>query len=209
MLDFDVDSGEIFASGPVGDYFDGGFDAAAFREAFRAMGGRDVTILVNSDGGDVFQGMSIVNQMRSYKGVVTVVVDALAASIASVIAAAADDTRIYEGSQMMLHNAWTIDIGDADDFRRTAETLDSVDRDIAGVYARKSGSTEDEMLRIMQQDKHWRADELLELGLVDGIIRPNEKQKEVAASQRKSITCAAAFPRRIAASHRIREARIW
>lgn len=206
MLDMDFDAGEMFFSGPVGDYFDDGISASGFREALRSMNRKDVTLFVNSDGGDVFQGMSIVNQIRSYAGKLTIVVDGLAASIASVIAAAAEDTRIYEGSQMMLHNAWTIDIGDADDFRRTAETLDAVDRDIAGVYARKSGKSEDEMLELMAMDKHWRADELLDLGLVDGIIRPKEKIRP-AASQRQSIAAAAHFPRRVAAKHKLREIR--
>ena len=206
MLEYNENTGEIFATGCVGDYFEEGFDAGMVRGAFRAMNGRDIKFNIQSVGGDVYQGISIVNQVRAYKGKVTAIVDAMAASIASVIAVSADETHIYEGSQMMLHNAWTIELGDAADFRRTAETLDSVDRDIAGIYARKSGKTEDEMLAIMEKDKHWRAEELLEMGLVDGIIRPNEK-RVTASLATQSVASAAAFPRAIAAKHRLREMR--
>ena len=203
MLEFDKTTGEVFADGPVGDYFEDGFDARQFRDALRAMGGRSVSLTITSPGGDVFQGMSIVNQIRSYSGEVTVKIDAIAASIASVIASAANRTLIYEGSQMMLHNAWTIDIGDAEDFRRTAEMLDGVDRDIAGVYARKSGKHEDEILDMMAQDKYWRADELLDLGLVDAVIRPDGESKQ-PSNYSRTVASVASFPRAAMAQHRMR-----
>lgn len=207
MLEFDKDSGEVFAYGAVGGYFEDGFDENDFRSAMKTFGGRDVKIHLRSDGGDVFSGLSIVNQIRSYKGLVTVVVDSLAASIASVIAAAADEVHIYDGSMLMIHNPWTVAMGDANEFRATAELLDKIAGEIASVYENKSGRKAEEFLKLMETDTYLKASEAEELGLVDAILYPKEK-RQVSASVPRSVVSAAVFPKTIAAKHRLRESRL-
>jgi ATP-dependent protease ClpP protease subunit len=116
----------------------GGISPSGFIEQLKQMKG-DVAIRVNSPGGDVFGAVAICQAMREYDGAITVHVDGYAASAASVIAVAAPKVIMAPGSFMMIHNAWTVAIGNADDMLSTAELLDKVDGSIAESYASKSG----------------------------------------------------------------------
>ena len=205
MLDLNAESAELYLNGAVGNYFDDGFDEKDFRGALQLLGGRDVKITLRSDGGDVFSGLSIVNQIRSYEGNVTIVVDSLAASIASVIAVAADELYIYDGSMLMIHNPWTVAMGDASEFRGVADLLDKIAGEIANVYASKGNQSADGFLKLMEKDTYLTAAQAQEMGLVDGIIYP--KEKRTPAAERSALVSASVFPRAIAAKHRLREMR--
>ena len=200
MLDYDPKKNELYAYGEVysangGAYFEGGFTEVDFLQMFRQLDGGDVRLNIRSDGGDVVAGMSIVNQIRSYEGKVTAVVDSMAASIASVIAAAADELWIYEGSMMMIHNPWTIAMGDAKEFRELADILDQFARQIAGVYAAKSGNSADHFVELMNRgDQYFDADQLDEMNLIDGIISPGKER--VDAKAHKPVAVCSGFARR-------------
>lgn len=207
MLDLDLTLGEIYAYGAVGGYEDG-FGAVEFRNALKQMNGRPITIHVNSPGGDVGDGISIVNQIRSYQSPVTVVVDSEAASIASVIAASADETRIHDGSRIFIHNPWTVAMGDAREFRGVAELLDVVAVEIAKIYEAKSGTQAETFLELMNKNTTFTAAEALEIGLVDGIIYPKKKKAIAAKTVHEPIASLAAFPERTKADLRLKRSRV-
>lgn len=112
----------------------GGVDAETFVQALGGMSG-DVSVRVNSPGGDVFAGRAMAKAISDYPGTVTCYVDGYAASAASFVTAAADRVVMGEGSFQMIHNAWTIEVGNASDLMQTAALLEKIDGTIADTYA--------------------------------------------------------------------------
>lgn len=115
------------------------------------IGNADIDIHINSGGGDVFAGVAICNMLRSVPGKKTVYVDGLAASIASVIAMAGDEIIIPSNAYMMIHKASTIGIGNSDDMRQLADTLDKIDAGIVATYMMRAadGVTEEQFKNMM------------------------------------------------------------
>lgn len=140
-------------------------------------------VYINSGGGDVFAGQTIYNLLKRYNGVVTVHIDGLAASIASVIAMAGDKIIMPENALMMIHNAWAIAIGNSGEHRRMAEELDRVDVLIRDVYAARSKQEPQAIADYMAAETWFTATEALEAGLVDEI----EANKAIAASLRGDV----------------------
>lgn len=206
MLKSNYETGTIQMYGEIGSYIEEGISDRDLIDILGQMDGQDITISLKSDGGDVFEGLSIYNQLAHYDGKVTIVVDALAASIASVIAMAADDIAIHENSMMMIHNPWTVALGDAKEFRGVADLLDRVAADIAGIYSRRSGRDDKHYLEVMETDTYYSAQEALESGLVDRIIEvgSSKNTQNIAAATQKPVVSAAAFPRRNHCERRIR-----
>lgn len=183
----DEKHGEILIYDFIGyDWWtDGGMTAKRFDEELKALGDIEtLTVRINSPGGDVWDGMSIYNQLISFDAKVNVIVDGMAASAASFIAMAGETVEAYELSQLMIHDAWTIVAGNAQDFAEWAQVLDKVDGQIASAYASKSGREAAEFRELMDTDTYLTAAEAMELGLVDGIITKKETTKDTGRSLR-------------------------
>ena len=150
-----------------------GVDPEQFAKDLNELTG-PVKIRINSPGGSVFGGMSIYNAIQSYEGGTTTIIDGLAASAASYISMAGDTVKINQGAFIMIHEAWSLAVGNASDFRKEADLLDKIDSQIAGFYARKTGKDLPEIQGIMTDETWFTADEALEFGLVDTVI---EKSK--------------------------------
>jgi ATP-dependent protease ClpP protease subunit len=179
MFDADNDSKLLRMYGPIGSYFDDGISDVDIVKALDGMAGQDIEIVMKSDGGDVFEGISIYNQLKRYPGKVKITVDSIAASIASVIAMSADELILEsEHSMLMIHNPWTAAIGDAKEFRSVADLLDKIGGEIASIYAKKSKKDKDHYLAMMKEDKYFTAAEALEEGLIDGIAGQQEPEQE-------------------------------
>lgn len=165
----------------VGDDFEaewwGGISPTAFIKALSAIKG-DATIRINSPGGDVFGAVAICQAMREHDGQITVHVDGYAASAASVIAVAAPKVIMAPGSFMMIHNAWTIAIGNSEDMLSTASLLDKVDGSISESYAAKSGADVEKFRNFMAKETWFTAAEAVEAGLADAVA--DDKPKAVA-----------------------------
>lgn len=106
-------------------------------------GGNDILLHVNSPGGDVFSGFAIYNQLQSYPGKVTVKIEGLAASIASVIVLAADEIIMPENAYMMVHRSWCYTWGNAEDLQQQADILERLDKSILEVYQQHLNNAED------------------------------------------------------------------
>lgn len=130
----------------------------------------EIRLLINSPGGEVFEGIAIMNALRSHPAKITAVVEGIAASSASFIAAAADELVMMQNSQLYIHNAWAIVLGDAADMRDVADELEtSFDRNIASVYAAKTGDSVEHWLAEMDKDRFLTAEEAVAEKLADRI----------------------------------------
>lgn len=157
----------------------GGVDAETFVQTLRGMTG-DVALRINCPGGDVFASRAMCQAIRDYPGQVTAYVDGYAASAASNLTSVADRTVMAEGSMLMIHKAWTIGMGNADDFAATAQLLSKVDGTIAAGYeaaAKKRGvaCTAEEFTVMMAAETWMTPDEAIAFGLADEISANSPK----------------------------------
>ncbi len=129
----------------------------------------EINLLINSPGGEVTEGIAILNLLRNHPARTVAVVEGIAASAASFIAAGCDELIMSRNSTLMVHAPWVMCIGDAADMRSTADTLDSYEGNIASIYADKSGGTVDEWRAIMHAETWFTAEEAVEAGLADSI----------------------------------------
>lgn len=180
-----------------GGWFSEGLTAKDFTAKMAGVTG-PVECHVNSGGGDVFDGIAIANALRAHKGGVIVVVDGLAASIASVIAQAGQVRVMQASSMMMIHDAFGMAMGNAAEMRQMADTLDKVSDNIADVYATRSGKGDAAAWRDTMRAETWyTAAEAVEAGLAD---RVGEEQAQLPAGL--DVAAFTAVPGRIAAALR-------
>jgi Protease subunit of ATP-dependent Clp proteases len=138
----------------------------------------ELDVHLNSPGGEVFDGLAIYQSLKSHRASVTVHVDGLAASIASVIAMAGDKVIMAPKASMMVHDGWTMAVGSAKDMRKTADLLDKQSDIIASVYADKTGQPVEFWREVMSEDSWYNADEALAAGLIDEIEGQEKKVDE-------------------------------
>lgn len=175
MFDFNTETGLIRMYGIISPYghdedFPGEISPTDLMKAFDAMGGRDVVILLKSEGGEISSGLSMYNQIEAYDGKVTVEVDAQAASIATVFPMAADQVLMRRRSEMFIHDPWTIAMGNSAEFRGVADYLDALALEIADVYAEKAGGTAESWFNRMRETERFNAQQAVDAGLADGIV---------------------------------------
>ncbi|MCH8838178.1 MAG: Clp protease ClpP [Candidatus Marinimicrobia bacterium] len=177
-------TGELLLYGPIGA--DGGiawlFDditPTQFKADLDALG--DITelrVFINSDGGDVFAGQAIHSILKRHRAHVTVYIDGLAASIAAVVAMAGDTVIMPRNAMMMVHNPSMFGLGDAEEFRKLAETLDQVRESIVAAYESKTGMEHDELIDLLNAETWMTAEEAVGFGFADEV----EAEKKIAAS---------------------------
>jgi ATP-dependent Clp endopeptidase proteolytic subunit ClpP len=133
------------------------------------LDGQHIHLRINSPGGSVVEGTAIYNALRRHKGGLTVHIDALAASMASVIAMAGAPVYIADNALMMIHNPWTVSAGDSDQLRREADLLDKLKDSLRNAYVRKTGMEADRIAEMMDQETWLDAVEAVALGFADAI----------------------------------------
>ncbi|OSB17038.1 peptidase [Clostridium sporogenes] len=130
----------------------------------------DITVWINSPGGDVFAAAQIYNMLMEYTGKVTVKIDGLAASAASVIAMAGGDVYMSPVSMLMIHNPSTIAIGDSEEMLRAKALLDEVKESIINAYELKTGLSRTKLSHLMDAESWMNANKAIELGFADKIM---------------------------------------
>ncbi|HWL06486.1 MAG TPA: head maturation protease, ClpP-related [Xanthobacteraceae bacterium] len=158
-----------------------GVTANRISAALRSIGNRDVTVRINSPGGDMFEGIAIYNLLRAHPAKVTVEVLGWAASAASIIAMAGDDIRMGLGSFMMVHNAWGVVIGNRHDMREAATLFDQFDAAIADIYEARTGVTRSDIEQLMDAETFMTASQAVECGFAD-VVDDTESHTETNAS---------------------------
>ena len=130
----------------------------------------DITIWINSPGGDVFAASQIYNMLMDYKGKVTVKIDGIAASAASVIAMAGTEVFISPTGLMMIHNPMTMAFGDAGEMEKAKAMLSEVKESIINAYEIKTGLSRVKLSHFMDEETWFNAKKAVELGFADGIL---------------------------------------
>lgn len=173
--------GELLLYGEIADstWYGDEVTPKQFKEDLDALGDiSELRIYINSPGGDVFAGQAIYSILRRHSARKVVYVDGLAASAASLVAMAGDRIIMPRNAMMMVHNPWTIVIGDATTLRQVADALDKVRETLVSVYEGKTGLSRDKIVEMLDAETWMTADEAAELGFADEI----EEAKQVAAS---------------------------
>ncbi|MCH6197454.1 Clp protease ClpP [Corynebacterium mastitidis] len=130
----------------------------------------DLVVRINSPGGDVFDGLAIMNSLRDHEGEVTAIVEGLAASAASFIAVGgAHRVVMRPGTEMMIHEAWGMSMGNAEDMEAMRLQLDRTSASLAEIYAKKSEGDADRWRELMRKETWFTADEAVAFGLVDAV----------------------------------------
>ena len=129
----------------------------------------EIRLHINSPGGEVWEALAILNSLRAHDSKLVAVVDGIAASCASFIACAADETIMSPNTQLMIHDAWGLCIGNAGDMRSTGDLLDQISDNIASIYADKSGGTTAAWRATMLDEGWYSAQEAVDVGLADSV----------------------------------------
>ena len=153
----------------------------AFREELNADAD-DITVWINSPGGNVFAAAEIYTMLRDYPGSVTVKIDAIAASAASVIAMAGNKVLMSPVAMLMIHDPSTIAMGNTKDMEKAIATLNEVKESIINAYAAKSGLSHNRISKLMENETWMDAKKAVELGFADEVLfeamEPDEEEPE-------------------------------
>lgn len=152
-------------------------------ELFNGEG--DITIWINSPGGDVFAASQIYNMLMDYKGKVTVKIDGIAASAASVIAMAGGEVLISPTGLVMIHNPMTVAIGDSEEMEKAISMLSEVKEAIINAYELKTGLSRTKLSNMMDSESWFNAKKAVELGFADAIMF--EDKNEMTPSNEGAI----------------------
>jgi len=167
----------LFLNGTIAEesWYDDDVTPAFFKEELNSGSG-NITVWINSPGGDCIAAAQIYNMLMDYKGDVTVKVDGIAASAASVIAMAG--TRVYMSpvSMMMIHNPATIAFGDASEMEKAISMLNEVKESIMNAYEIKTGLSRAKLSRLMDAETWMDANKAVELGFADAVLKREDAE---------------------------------
>lgn len=148
----------------------------------------DITVFINSPGGDCIAAAQIYNMLMDYKGNVTVKIDGIAASAASVIAMAGTRVLMSPVSLMMIHNPLTVAIGDSEEMKKAIDMLGEVKESIINAYELKTGLSRAKLSHMMDSETWMNAQKALELGFADGILFQNDDSVSDFSNAENSFT---------------------
>lgn len=175
-----TDSAEVAIYDEIGIW---GVTASDFMAELSGASVKNLTLRINSPGGDVFDGLAILNSIRSHPANVHVIVDGLAASAASFIAMAGDKVEMAPNSMMMIHEASGLCMGNSEDMRDLADLLDKTSANIANIYAGRSGRSSEEHRKAMQAETWYSDQEAVDAGLADAVIGSEAKPKNLSVTK--------------------------
>ena len=170
------------------DYWTGeGVTAKRVAGALRSLGAGPVTVNVNSPGGDLFEGLAIYNLLREHKGEVNVKVLGVAASAASIIAMAGDTVQIARAGFLMIHNTWIMAVGNRNDLREYADTLEPFDRAMADIYAARTGAEAKAMAKLMDRETWIGGGDAVEQGFADELLASDQVDSKGGKAQASAV----------------------
>ncbi|MEY0214154.1 head maturation protease, ClpP-related [Providencia rettgeri] len=156
------------------DYWGEGVTAKRISGALRAIGSNDIVVNINSPGGDMFEGLAIYNLLRAHSGKVTVNILGIAASAASIIAMAGDEIQMGRGAFLMIHNCWSIGVGNRHDFAKLAADLEPFDKSMADIYVARSGQPESVVSKMMDDETYIASSDAIAKGFADRLLAADE-----------------------------------
>lgn len=175
-----ADTTVIDLYGPIGGW--DGITAADFKRTLNGITSPNITLNINSPGGDVFEGVAIHNDLAAHAANVHVNVTGLAASAASIVAMAGDTVSIGDGAFFMIHNSWTVAMGDTRDMTKAADLLAKIDKTIAEAYAKKTGLPVAELADMMAAETWLDAAQSVEIGFANDVMPAASKDASARAA---------------------------
>ena len=173
------DTAEIMVYGDISDYW-GEVSSSEFKRELDGLGNvNNLTIRINSNGGSVTSGWAIYNVLKQHRAFKTVYVDGIAASMGAFIAMAGDEILMSNAGLLMIHKPWGIAMGEAEELRKEADTLDKMFNIAVKIHAERTGTSEDEVRDMMIKTTYLNAEEALELGFIDEIIEYDGEETEL------------------------------
>ena len=176
-------------------WFDDDITPQLFKDELNSGTG-NITVWINSPGGDCVAAAQIYNMLMDYKGNVTVKIDGIAASAASVIAMAGTEVLMSPVSTMMIHNPTTVAMGDHNEMQKAIEMLNEVKESIINAYEIKTGLSRAKLSHLMDSETWMNANKAVELGFADGIIArenpntaPDEDEEDEDEKEKKKSPC--------------------
>ena len=172
----DGDGRTLYLDGTIAEesWFEDDVTPKAFQEELNAGTG-DVVLWINSPGGDCIAASQIYTMLMDYKGHVTVKIDGIAASAASVIAMAGTEVLMSPTSLLMIHNPLTIAIGDSEEMQKAIDMLSEVKESILNAYELKTGLSRAKLAHLMDAETWMNANKAIELGFADGMLTDEKK----------------------------------
>lgn len=152
-------------------------DAGDLVRYVNSLGDKDILVRLNTPGGDVFDGMAIFNSLANHKGKVTIRIEALAASMGSVLAMAGKEIQAYSNTMMMIHDPWIYTAGNQYELREMADLLEKISGNMLDVYAGRSKIGKREMKEIMKAETWYTAKEAKEKGFINTILETGKAAK--------------------------------
>ena len=182
----------LFLNGTIAEesWFDDDVTPQLFKDELMAGSG-DITVWINSPGGDCVAAAQIYNMLMDYKGNVTVKIDGIAASAASVIAMAGTKVLMSPVSMMMIHNPMTVAMGDSEEMQKAIDMLSEVKESIINAYETKTGMSRTKLSHLMDAETWMNANKAIELGFCDGMLfddKKDEKSDVTFAFSRRAVT---------------------
>ena len=173
----------LYLCGSIADesWFDDDVTPKAFRAELEGGAG-DIIVWINSPGGDCVAAAQIYNMLMEYKGTVTVKIDGIAASAASVVAMAGTKVSMSPTALMMIHNPLTVAIGDSEEMQKAIDMLSEVKESIINAYEIKTGLSRVKLSHLMDAETWMNANKAVELGFADEILFKGEGNEEAALS---------------------------
>ncbi|MBX6183701.1 Clp protease ClpP [Pseudomonas aeruginosa] len=165
-----------------------GITAQQFARELKALGDLSlISLRIHSPGGDVFEGTAIYNLLKNHPARVEAHVDGLAASMASVIAMAADTIYMPENAMMMVHRPWGIQGGEADDMRRYADLLEKIEGTMVAAYMAKTGKSEEDIKALLKAETWMDGREAVEAGFADQLTEPLAAAAQLTSKRMKEF----------------------
>ena len=171
---------ELYGTIAEESWFDDDVTPKMFKEELNAGEG-DITVWINSPGGDCVAASQIYSMLMDYKGNVTIKVDGIAASAASVIAMAGTKVLMAPTALMMIHNPATMAFGDHEDMQKAIEMLDEVKESIINAYELKTGQSRAKLSHLMDAETWMNANKAIELGFADDILTDEKLAVDIPA----------------------------
>lgn len=185
------DSNELYIDGVIAEesWFDDEITPRLFFEELKNKNG-DITVWINSPGGDCIAASRIYTMLLEHKGNVTIKIDGLAASAASVIAMAGTEVLMSPTSLMMIHNPLTVAIGDSKEMQKAIDMLKEVKESIINAYEIKTGLSREEISNLMDGETWFDMNKAIEMGFCDGTLNDKRKDEKVTnmVFSRRAVT---------------------
>lgn len=196
--------GNLYIYSMIGSsWFEEGVTAESVRNALEALKGvKTLNVFINSEGGDVFEAKAIYTQLKRFGAEIVVHIDGIAASAATFIAMAGSKIITSPAATWMVHEAWTLAMGNAADFRDSADLLDMMNDDIATIYSKRTGRPVEEMRALMNVETWMNAQEALDAKFTDEVASFDEgdsSEDPNAKSTLKVVAVAETTKQRVAA----------